>query len=516
MKNTIKIKIPEDTNKKHPSTSKKLPPLPTDKILYRLAFDNTAQAIVISNVSTGKVITANRAAYKLLGYSKKDLLSKGNASIFDKNESSFKEMLKQRTAEGKSTALITAIKKSNRRFPSEITSAVFMGENHMEKAVTTITDLSQKVLNQKKIDTKKEKIVAHNISDVISNQKIIDTKNKKIVADNITLAKSNQKKLDIKKEKIVADNIALASSKQNNIDIKKEKIVAHNISLAKSNQKRIDTKKEKIVADNITLAKSKQKKIDIKKEKIVADNIALASSKQKNIDTKKEKVVADNIISALAKSNERLAGVNERWDKERADIEEALQENVNQLLAASKMYIDMAKPGGANNEIYLSHSSEYTHTAIEEIRKLTKGLPTHFIKNFGLCESIEIIRYDLMAAYKVKISCKVNSFIEHSVDNKFKLNVYRIVKEQLNNILKHAKATEIALNLSQNKKSIILSISDNGVGFDTGKEHKGIGVDNIISSASSFKGTADFVSQPGRGCLLTVTFPVTDALLNKN
>ena len=165
--------------------------------------------------------------------------------------------------------------------------------------------------------------------------------------------------------------------------------------------------------------------------------------------------------------------------------------------------------------MYLSRSSEYTLTAIEEIRKLTKGLTTDAIKNLGLCESIENVTRDTMEVNPVKISCALESFIEDSVNDKFKLNIFRIVQEELNNILKHAKATEVTISLSQNKKSIILSISDNGVGFDTGKKRKGIGIANIKSRAASYKGTADFVSQPGQGCVLTVTFPLIDGLVNK-
>ena len=96
------------------------------------------------------------------------------------------------------------------------------------------------------------------------------------------------------------------------------------------------------------------------------------------------------------------------------------------------------------------------------------------------------------------------------------MNVFRIAQEQLNNILKHARATEVTISLLQNKKSIILSISDNGVGFDTGKKQKGNGLDNIKSRAASYNGTGDFVSQPGQGCVLTVTFPDTNTLLNKH
>ena len=148
-------------------------------MLYRHAFDNSLQANIITTVSSGKIITVNKAACKLLGYSKKELLTKSRKTIFDINESSFKKMLKQRTSEGHSIAMVKAIKKSGRHIPCEITSAVFMDEDGIEKAITTIADMSQSILKQKNIDTKKEKIVADNIVLAKSKQKDIDTKKKK-------------------------------------------------------------------------------------------------------------------------------------------------------------------------------------------------------------------------------------------------------------------------------------------------------------------------------------------------
>ena len=282
-----------------------------------------------------KILLANSAACKLLGYSEKDLLTKSRATIFDINESSFKKMLKQRIAEGHSTALVTAIKKRGKPFPCEITSAVFMDEDGIGKAVITIVDMRQSILKQKNIDIKKEKLVA----------------------DNIVIAKSNQ-------QKVLEERLEQESKL---------------------------------------------------KEKQIAE-----ATKQ-------------------AKETERL------------DIGKELHDNVNQLLGASKLYLEMAKRGGENSEMFLSRSSHYTLTAIEEIRKLTKRLTTGIIKNLGFSEAIDNITRDTMEVNPVKISCALESFIEHSVNDKFKLNVLRIVQEQLNNILKHAKATEVSISLSQNK-----------------------------------------------------------------
>jgi PAS domain S-box-containing protein len=130
--------------------------------LHKLAFDNSLQANVITTLSKGKIVDANKAACKLLGYSKKELLTKSRSAIFEINESSFKKMLKERTAEGKSMRTLTVRRKNGKQLTCEITSAVFIDEG-IKKTITTIADRSQSMLDQENIDIKKEKIVADNI-----------------------------------------------------------------------------------------------------------------------------------------------------------------------------------------------------------------------------------------------------------------------------------------------------------------------------------------------------------------
>jgi len=231
-------------------------------------------------------------------------------------------------------------------------------------------------------------------------------------------------------------------------------------------------------------------------------------------DISKQKVLEERLEQEIKLKEKQIAeATQEEKESARSDIGKELHDNVNQLLGASNMYLEMAKRGGSDTELYLSRSSEYTHNAIAEIRKLTRGLTTDFIRNLGLRESIQNLVEDIMEINPVKISCSMKSFIEPDVTDKFKLNVFRIVQEQLNNILKHAKATKAGVTLSQNKKFIILSISDNGVGFDTGKKQTGIGIANIKNRAEAYNGKADFNSQPGKGCILTVTFAMTRILL---
>ena len=134
-----------------------------EPLLHRLAFDNAAQASIILDVNSGKIIDANKTACVLLGYSKKALLALSRATIFDTTEEGFKNMLIEREAEGHSVAKVKVIKKNGEIVECEITSAVFVDEDLSEKVITTITDLSQAISDQKDIDTLKEEIVADNI-----------------------------------------------------------------------------------------------------------------------------------------------------------------------------------------------------------------------------------------------------------------------------------------------------------------------------------------------------------------
>jgi two-component system sensor histidine kinase UhpB len=88
-----------------------------------------------------------------------------------------------------------------------------------------------------------------------------------------------------------------------------------------------------------------------------------------------------------------------------------------------------------------------------------------------------------------------------------KLAIYRIVQEQLNNVIKHAKATEVVLRLSQTKNKTILTIQDNGQGFDTSVQRHGIGLNNIISRTKVFDGEVKIESKPGKGFMLFVSLP---------
>jgi PAS domain S-box-containing protein len=233
-----------------------------------------------------------------------------------------------------------------------------------------------------------------------------------------------------------------------------------------------------------------------------------------NID---EKIRLENKLAEEreAKQKEITEAVIRVQEKERYEISRELHDNVNQQLTVAMMYIATAEKGTNNAEALLKQSSGFIYNAIEEIRKLSKALVTPLIKDFGLCKAIEGLLEDIQIANtSIHFDFFCENFYEEDVQYEFKLSIYRIVQEQLNNILKHAKAKEVVIELYRDEV-IRLSVNDDGVGFDTKKKRKGIGIHNIQTRVGLYGGKINIHSEPGNGCQLRIEFPITNDILVK-
>jgi signal transduction histidine kinase len=155
----------------------------------------------------------------------------------------------------------------------------------------------------------------------------------------------------------------------------------------------------------------------------------------------------------------------------------------------------------------LDKSSDFIVNVIEEIRRISKTLSTPGM-NMGLFDSIKILLDDLIVLHAIKIEFQNAGINEEDLDERLQLTIFRIVQEQLNNILKHAKATHAIINLSRKGNEIFLLISDNGEGSNILETENGVGIINIKSRAEFYHGTVTIVSKPGEGYELKVVLPL--------
>jgi signal transduction histidine kinase len=158
-------------------------------------------------------------------------------------------------------------------------------------------------------------------------------------------------------------------------------------------------------------------------------------------------------------------------------------------------------------ESLILRCSDTINRAIEEIRELSKSLTQSFHREVGLKFSIEdLVENIKRLQHNIRIQFDFSMPVEDKLDDKLKMTLFRIVQEQLNNILKHAAASDIYISMRQTGSRIKLVISDDGKGFDPRKKRKGIGISNIINRVEVFNGQVQIVSSPGKGCSMTISF----------
>ena len=197
---------------------------------------------------------------------------------------------------------------------------------------------------------------------------------------------------------------------------------------------------------------------------------------------------------------EQMITVQER---EREWIGRELHDNVNQVLTTVKLYLEMASR--EESHPLIPRSMQLINSSIIEIRNLSHQLSAPTLGTRSLVDSIYALIETVAPSSQLEFEFDHTGYT--TVIMSQKLALYRILQEQLNNIIKHAQATVVWISLSGNDGNVILTVRDNGKGFDTKTRTGGMGINNIISRAKIFGGTVRLESAPQKGCLLTVTIP---------
>lgn len=194
-------------------------------------------------------------------------------------------------------------------------------------------------------------------------------------------------------------------------------------------------------------------------------------------------------------------------EKERTRIGHELHDNVNQILSTTKLFVDMLTPGSKEEKQIKQKSIEYLMMAIDEIRKLSKELVVPQLNQKGLVASIKTLIEDIHLSTEIKVKCTHDHENDLLSQGK-KVTLFRILQEQLKNIIKHSKASKVDIFLQCKENDVQLLIKDNGKGFDPKQTHQGIGLSNIYERTRFYNGSVDIQTAPGKGCTLCVTMPI--------
>jgi signal transduction histidine kinase len=154
----------------------------------------------------------------------------------------------------------------------------------------------------------------------------------------------------------------------------------------------------------------------------------------------------------------------------------------------------------------VSYVLSLAKAGLDEIRASIFDLRPVVLQDQGLIQAITSQANALQIRHGIRVNVALCA--EPDLPFKIKEEVYRIAREGLHNIVKHAQATEVSLSLACDNETIQLYIEDNGVGFDPLKPSNSLGLKSMRERAASLKGTLSIESAPGAGSRITAAIPV--------
>lgn len=193
----------------------------------------------------------------------------------------------------------------------------------------------------------------------------------------------------------------------------------------------------------------------------------------------------------------------------RKEIAKNLHDSLGQMLSAVKYSVENALSQNSGNretdEQSLAKIVPMIQTAIEEVRRISMELRPSILDDLGILATIGWFCREFESVYSTIAVEKNIDVEEDDLPENMKIVIYRILQEAMNNVAKHSKAESVTIGLKHMDGSIVLSIADDGQGFDPrimqpkSVSIKGLGLASMRERAEFSGGVFSVQSAPGQG-----------------
>ncbi|MCP9770927.1 hypothetical protein EGI22_23735 [Lacihabitans sp. LS3-19] len=209
---------------------------------------------------------------------------------------------------------------------------------------------------------------------------------------------------------------------------------------------------------------------------------------------------SQNLISNIEAERQRLA----------TDIHDGLGQNLltirNKILRSLKEKLISDKTKETFNDLL-----EITTETLDDTRAMSYNLRPPILSTMGLTVAIQVLVEKMQNSSNLKIELEIKESVDGVVSKDLEINIYRILQEGFNNVMKHANATHIDLKIAKKEDRIEINFQDNGIGFKQNIKINGQGILGIKERVALLGGTINIVSDSGKGTLLQIHVPI-----NKN
>jgi len=148
--------------------------------------------------------------------------------------------------------------------------------------------------------------------------------------------------------------------------------------------------------------------------------------------------------------------------------------------------------------------SEQSFQAIDEVKEISYNLRPYLLDRIGLTKALEAMIGKVADSSGLEIRFEIDG-IDGVFSKEAEINLYRIVQEGLNNIVKHAEATEVEVVVKRHDQVVQVIVIDNGKGFDIADRGRGFGLIGVAERARMLGGDLAIHSAPGQGATVRVT-----------
>ncbi|MBM3813414.1 MAG: sensor histidine kinase [Acidimicrobiia bacterium] len=199
-------------------------------------------------------------------------------------------------------------------------------------------------------------------------------------------------------------------------------------------------------------------------------------------------------------------------EEERKSLSRELHDAVGQLLTGLRMELAGLEPLRNTDPDQFSRRVQEARNIAEEslraVRDLSMGLRPSMLDDLGLGPALEWQGREFSRRSGIPVNVQIDGLLD-TLPEPHRTCVFRVVQEALTNCAKHASASSIRVSLHGGPDLVRLTVQDDGVGFDSGEAaRKGLGLVGIEERVRGLKGLVDLTSNPGRGTMLHVEFPV--------
>ncbi len=303
--------------------------------------------------------------------------------------------------------------------------------------------------------------------------------------------------------------------------LERERTKMHNIDLFSPIYKSSQTEKEL----PITIDKIRQKIDDLNKEynqfeqKIIGLKTAINIVERYDVLIAEHEKNSDKLIENKKVINDKGLSILEAQEIERQriarDLHDSTVQNLTSLVHKAELCIKLIEIDSIRAKLELNSMSNTIKTVINEMRGIIYNLKPMSLDDIGLTVTVERYAVRLMDLNNINVIVRSNEETKE-IHPVIKLTLFRIIQEACNNVIKHANATTITIDINYDEYLVNVLIKDNGSGFNIDKTQSeggghssSFGLSIIKERISLLSGTVDIESEKDHGTKVTVSAPLT-------